>query len=109
MLNATVSELSDALAAKRVSSVELTRAFLARVAQLNGSLNAFITVDEAAALEQAAQADARRARGEAGPLTGVPLAHKDIFCTAGLRTTCGSRMLASYVSPYDAHVVEAFA
>ncbi|HEY5635908.1 MAG TPA: Asp-tRNA(Asn)/Glu-tRNA(Gln) amidotransferase subunit GatA [Burkholderiales bacterium] len=109
MLNATVAELSDALAAGRVSSVELTRAFLGRIAQLNGALNAFITVDEDAALGQASQADARRARGEAGPLTGVPLAHKDIFCTSGLRTTCGSRMLEHYVSPYDAHVVEAFA
>ena len=108
MLNATLRELSDALAARKVSSVELTRLFLARIAQLNGELNAFITVDEARSLEGARQADARLARGEAGPLTGIPVAHKDIFCTKGLRTTCGSRMLANFASPYDARVIENF-
>ena len=65
-------------------------------------------MDEAGALERAAQADARRARGAAAPLTGVPFAYKDIYCTEGLRTTCGSRMLENFVSPYDAHVVEQF-
>jgi aspartyl-tRNA(Asn)/glutamyl-tRNA(Gln) amidotransferase subunit A len=109
LLNATVSELSAALAAKTVSSVELAQAFLARIARLNGRLNAFISVDEARSLSQAREADARRARGEAGPLTGIPIAHKDIFCTRGLPTTCGSRMLAGYVSPYDAAVVERLA
>jgi aspartyl-tRNA(Asn)/glutamyl-tRNA(Gln) amidotransferase subunit A len=109
LLNATAGELSAALERKDVSSVELTRAFLDRVGRLNGTLNAFITVDPERALGEARAADARRARGEAGPLTGVPLAHKDIFCTRGLRTTCGSRMLANFVSPYDAHVVERFA
>ena len=106
MLNATVAELSSALAARRVSSVELARLFLDRIARLNGALNAFITVDEAHTLEHAQRADARRARNEAGPLTGIPIAHKDIFCTKGLRTTCGSRMLENFVSPYDATVVE---
>jgi aspartyl-tRNA(Asn)/glutamyl-tRNA(Gln) amidotransferase subunit A len=111
VLNLSVSELSAALAARQVSSVELTRAFLERIGALK-DLNAFITVDEPGALATARLADERRAgkgsAGEAGPLTGVPLAFKDIYCTKGLRTTCGSRMLADFVSPYDAHVVEQF-
>ena len=107
MLDQSVTELSAALAAKKVSSAELTRAFLGRIGRLK-DLNAFITVDEAGALERAARADARRAGGAGGPLTGVPFAYKDIYCTQGLRTTCGSRMLESFVSPYDAHVVEQF-
>jgi len=113
VLNSTVTELAAALAARKISSVELTRLFLDRIAALNGRLNAFITVDEAQSLAQAAAADARRAgkgtAGAAGPLTGIPIAHKDIFCTRGMRTTCGSRMLAGYASPYDAHVIERFA
>lgn len=106
MLNATLSELTEALEAKKISSVELTGLYLARVSRLNGELNAFITVAEPRALSDAKRADARRAKGEAGPLTGIPIAHKDIFCTKGLRTTCGSKMLADFVSPYDAHVIE---
>jgi aspartyl-tRNA(Asn)/glutamyl-tRNA(Gln) amidotransferase subunit A len=108
VLNSTVTELSGALAAKKVSSVELTRLFLDRITGLNGRLNAFITVDEEHCLAQAAVADERRSRGEAGPLTGIPVAHKDIYCTKGIRTTCGSRMLADFESPYDAHVIERF-
>ena len=107
MLDLSVSDLSAALAGKRVSSVELTRAFLDRIGRLK-DLNAFITVDDAGALERARGADARRARGEGGPLAGIPFAHKDIYCTKGLRTTCGSRMLENFVAPYDAHVVEQF-
>ena len=106
LLNSTLSELAGALEAKKISSVELTRLYLERVSRLNGELNAFITVAEQRALADAKRADERRARGEAGPLTGIPIAHKDIFCTQGLRTTCGSRMLAGFVSPYDAHVIE---
>ncbi|HEY5720639.1 MAG TPA: Asp-tRNA(Asn)/Glu-tRNA(Gln) amidotransferase subunit GatA [Gammaproteobacteria bacterium] len=109
MLNATVAELSAALAGRRVSSVELTQLFLGRIGALNGALNAFITVDETRALEAARRADERRAKGEAGPLTGIPVAHKDIYCTKGLRTTCGSRILENFVSPYDAHVIERMA
>jgi len=109
MLNSTVTGLLAALSERRVSSVELTRLFLGRIASLDSKLNAFITVDEPGALAAARLADERRARGEAGPLEGIPVAHKDIFCTRGLRTTCGSRMLADFVSPYDAHVVERFA
>jgi len=103
-----VTELSTALAAKKVSSVELTRAFLERIGKLNPELNAFITVDQERSLAQARRADERRARGDARPLTGIPLAFKDIYCTKGLRTTCGSKMLESFISPYDAHVVEQF-
>jgi aspartyl-tRNA(Asn)/glutamyl-tRNA(Gln) amidotransferase subunit A len=105
VLNATLTELAAALAARRISSVELTRLFLERIAALNATLNAFITVEEEVSLAQAEAADAGRSRGEAGPLSGIPLAHKDIFCTRALRTTCGSRMLEHYRSPYDAHVV----
>jgi len=102
---ATVAELVRGLAAKRYSSVELTRAYLDRVAAAQPELNAFITVTGEAALAAAARADAARAAGRGGPLTGVPLAHKDIFCTEGVLTTCGSKMLANFVSPYDATVV----
>ena len=108
MLNSTLSELSAALSAGRISSAELTRLHLERIARLDRELNAFISVDETRALAQARTADERRAQGQAGPLTGIPVAHKDIFCTRELRTTCGSRMLENYVSPYDAHVIEQF-
>jgi aspartyl-tRNA(Asn)/glutamyl-tRNA(Gln) amidotransferase subunit A len=106
VINYTVTELSAALAARKVSSVELTRLFLDRIKGLNGQLNAFITLDEKHSLAQALVADERRSRGEAGPLTGIPIAHKDIYCTKGIRTTCGSKMLANFESPYDAHVIE---
>ena len=102
----TVAELSKALRTRTVSSVELARAFLARIEQHQQGLNAFITVLREEALAEAARADARLAAGEEGAVIGVPIAHKDIFCTRGQRTTCGSRMLANFVSPYDATVVE---
>ena len=108
-LIAPITELSAALKAKRMSSVELTQHRLDRIAQLNPTLNAFITVDPERALTAAKAADADIAAGSAGPLTGIPIAHKDILATAGMRTTCGSRMLANYTSPYDAHVVEGLA
>jgi len=108
VLDSTLGELRAALAGRRVSSVELTGLYLARIRALNRATNAFISVDEEISLAQARAADARLARGEAGPLTGIPIAHKDIFCTRALRTTCGSRMLEHYRSPYDAHVVEQF-
>ena len=109
MLNATLLELAAALEAKKVSAVELTRQFLGRIARLNGELNAFITVDEERSLAEARRADERRARGEKGPLLGIPVGFKDIYCTRNQLTTCGSRMLANFKSPYDAHVVERFA
>ena len=108
MLNATLSEMAAALERRTVSSVELTKLFLDRIERLNGALNAFITVDSARALKDAAAADTRRAAGQTGPLLGIPVAHKDIFCTQGMATTCGSKMLAGFVSPYDAHVIGQF-
>jgi aspartyl-tRNA(Asn)/glutamyl-tRNA(Gln) amidotransferase subunit A len=108
VLNATLSELAAALQAKKVSSVELTRLHLERIRRLDKGLNAFITVDEARALADAELADDRRAAGEGGSLLGIPVAHKDIFCTRGMLTTCGSKMLANFTSPYDAHVIERF-
>ena len=106
MIEKTVAELSVALASGDISSVELTQAYLNRIAELNTELNAFITVCDESALDQARAADAARANGEAGALLGIPMAHKDIFCTQGISTTCGSRMLQNFVSPYDATVVE---
>ena len=105
MPHRTVAELSRALHKRELSSVELIRASLERIEQGAG-LNAFITVDPERALAQAETADRRLAAGDAPPLAGIPLAHKDIFCTRGLLTTCGSRMLHNFVSPYDATVVE---
>src|SRR5258706_15260398 len=108
MHNATLKKLSGLLAAKEVSSVEVTRYFLDRIATFGTQLNAFITVDEAKSLAQARAADERIARGEAAPLTGIPIAHKDLFCAAGWRTTCGSKILENFVAPYDAHVIAEF-
>jgi aspartyl-tRNA(Asn)/glutamyl-tRNA(Gln) amidotransferase subunit A len=101
----TIAELSAGLRARRFSSVELTRRLLERIERLNGGLNAFLTVTAEAALEAAARADRELQAGRGGPLTGVPIAHKDIFCTEGIRTSCGSKMLDNFVSPYDATVV----
>ena len=109
MLNSSLAELSAALAGGKLSSVELTQMFLARIARLDRGLNAFITVDEERSIALARRADEARSHGAAGPLNGIPIAHKDIFCTQGMLTTCGSRMLADFVSPYDAHVVERLA
>ena len=106
MFNSTLKQLSALLAQKKLSSAELTQAYLDRVAQLNPGLNAFLTVDAEKSLALARAADALIAAGKAQPLTGIPVAHKDIFCAAGWPTTCGSKMLANFVSPYDAHVVE---
>src|SRR3989442_9429998 len=108
MLNASLKELSTALAQRKISSVELTRLFLGRVEKLNGSLNAFITVDAEKSLAQARAADERIAKGAMQPLTGIPVAHKDIFVTRDWLTTCGSRILSNFVGPYDAHVIERF-
>ncbi|MGE5094889.1 MAG: Asp-tRNA(Asn)/Glu-tRNA(Gln) amidotransferase subunit GatA [Betaproteobacteria bacterium] len=104
----TLAQLSGALRGRKISAVEAAQAYLDRIERYNGRLNAFITVDAPKTLAQAREADARIARGEAGPLTGVPIAHKDLFCARGWLTTCGSKMLSTFVSPYDAHVIEQF-
>jgi len=105
----TVAEIGRGLRARAYSSVEITRHFLARIDQANKSLNAFVTVTPERAIADARRADLLIARGEGGPLTGVPVAHKDIFCTRGILTSCGSRMLSNFVAPYDATVVERLA
>ena len=105
MINASLPELRRALDARQISAVELASLFLDRIDTLNPELNAFITVDREGALAAARAADERIATGTAGALTGIPLAHKDVFCTEGVLTTCGSKMLSNFVSPYDAHVV----
>jgi aspartyl-tRNA(Asn)/glutamyl-tRNA(Gln) amidotransferase subunit A len=108
MHKATLAGLARELAAKKVSSVELTRHYLDRIEAHNGALNAFITVDRDRSLAQAKAADARIAKGEGARLTGIPVAHKDLYCAKGWRTTAGSRILANFVAPYDAHVIEQF-
>jgi aspartyl-tRNA(Asn)/glutamyl-tRNA(Gln) amidotransferase subunit A len=107
MFNKTVAELSALLKAKKASSVELTQGYLDRISKYK-VLNAFISLDPARSLAQAKAADERRAKGQAGPLTGIPIAQKDIFCADGWLTTCGSKMLANFVAPYDATVIEKF-
>src|SRR6202789_2423031 len=105
MHNLFIGELADRLAKRQISSVELTQHFLGRIERLNPALNAMITLPAERARAPAAPADARRAAGERGPLLGIPLIHKDIFCTDGVRTSCGSRMLDNFTAPYDATVV----
>ncbi len=106
MLNKTLKQLAADLAAKQVSAVELATEYLARIDALNPQLNAFITLGREKTLAEAAAADAIRAAGNAGALTGVPLAHKDIFCQQGWKTSCGSKMLDNFIAPYDSNVVE---
>ena len=108
MLNSSLKQLSGLLAARKISSAELTREFLGRIKKLNPLYNAFITVNEEASLLEARAADSRIAQGLAQPLTGIPVAQKDIFCAKGWRTTCGSKILSEFIAPYDAHVVERF-
>ncbi|WP_374564085.1 amidase family protein, partial [Nitrosomonas sp.] len=104
MFNDSLKQLANQLTAKKISSTELTTEFLQRIKQLNSEYNAFITINEEMSLAQARIADKMIAAGEAGPLTGIPIAQKDIFCARGWLTTCGSKMLANFVSPYDAGV-----
>ncbi len=108
MINSSLKQLSVALAARKISSVELTQLYLDRIAQHNPALNAYITVNPEMSLAQAKAADARIAAGQADTLTGIPFAQKDIFCAKGWLTTCGSKMLHNFVSPYDAHVISQF-
>ena len=108
MHNKTMAEISRDLAAGAYSSVEITTELLQRVQQRDAQYNSFITVTAEQALAHARAADARRAAGNAAALTGVPMAHKDIFCTTGVLTTCGSKMLSNFVAPYNATIVENF-
>lgn len=108
MINQSLKSLSQMLAKKEVSSVEMTQTFLARIKQYNPAINAYITVDEDKSIQQAKAADAMIAVGAAQPLTGIPIAQKDIFCAKDWRTTCGSRMLENFIAPYDAHVIQQF-
>jgi aspartyl-tRNA(Asn)/glutamyl-tRNA(Gln) amidotransferase subunit A len=104
MFEQSISTLAQKLRNKDISSVELTRHFLARIAKLDPQLNSFITVSEQRALEQAAAADALLQSGKGTSLTGIPVAHKDLFCTEGTLTTCGSRMLHNFIPPYESTV-----
>ena len=108
MINSSLKNLGAALQAKTISSVELTQEYLNRINQLNPVINAYISLDVAKTLAQAQAADARIAAGKADALTGIPIAQKDIFCAKGWTTTCGSKMLANFVAPYDAYVVSQF-
>jgi aspartyl-tRNA(Asn)/glutamyl-tRNA(Gln) amidotransferase subunit A len=108
MHDLTLAQLAAALQNKTFSSVELTQHFLKRIHEIDPQLNSFITVCDELALAQAKAADETRAQGKAGPLTGVPIAQKDIFCTKGVKTSCGSKMLDNFISPYDATVVHQF-
>ncbi len=108
MHNKTLSELSAALKAGEFSSTELTQRYLSRIAEFDSQINAYITVSEKQALAAARAADVQIAAGTAGPLTGIPLAQKDIFCTQGVKTSCGSKMLDNFISPYNATVIEHF-
>ena len=108
MLNKTLAELAKGLDQGEFSSVELTQAYLDRINKEDSRYNSFITVTDELALRQAADADAMRAAGQASAMTGLPLAHKDIFCTQGVRTSAGSKMLDNFVSPYDATIIRKF-
>ncbi|EGV34040.1 Glutamyl-tRNA(Gln) amidotransferase subunit A [Thiorhodococcus drewsii AZ1] len=109
MQNKSIAQLAADLRLRTYSSVELTKHYLERIARLDPRLNSFVTVAADSALVAAERADQMLKSGEAGPLTGIPIAHKDIFCTQGIKTSCGSRMLDNFVAPYDATVVEKLA
>ncbi|MFA5371398.1 MAG: Asp-tRNA(Asn)/Glu-tRNA(Gln) amidotransferase subunit GatA [Sideroxydans sp.] len=108
MFESSLKQIGDALRAKQISSVELTQSYLERIARLNPALNTFITLNPELSLAQARAADQRLAADDASALTGIPIAQKDIFCAKGWLTTCGSKMLHNFISPYDAHVISQF-
>lgn len=104
----TIAQLAKGLRDKSFSSVELTQHYIDRIKQLDGQYNSYITLTETEALAQAAEADRRLAEGDSSLLCGIPIAHKDIFCTNGVKTSCGSKMLDNFIPPYDATVVDNF-
>ena len=104
MIDQSIASLAQQLRDKKVSSVELTQDYLARIKQYDGQLNSYITVTEEIALAQAEAADKQLSQGSASPLMGLPIAHKDLFCTDGILTTCGSKMLHNFVPPYESTV-----
>lgn len=108
MHNKSIKELSQGLVSGEFSSEELTRVFLDRVEKYETDLNALVTLTADEAMEEARVADQLRQKGEAGSLTGIPMMHKDIFCTEGVKTSCGSKMLDNFIAPYDATVVSKF-
>jgi len=108
MINSTVKQIQQGLIQKKFSSVEITQQYLDRMHAQNSAINCFITITDELALQQAKAADSVIARGEIQALTGVPLAHKDIYCTDGVKTSCASKMLDNFIAPYDATVIEKF-
>ena len=108
MHNMSIAQLQEGLRSKTFSSRELTQHFLSRISTLNPKLNALITVAEESALKEADMADIFIQNGSARELCGIPILHKDIFCTEGILTTCGSQMLSNFVPPYSATVVKNF-
>src|SRR5690606_13194978 len=98
----TIAALAQALKQREISSVELTQLVLDRCTTINQQLNCFVSITPEHALKQAQLADEKINQGEAGPLTGIPVAQKDIFCTNGIKTSCGSKMLDNFIAPYDA-------
>jgi len=105
MHNLTIKQMSEKLQAGEITSVQLTQHYLDRISKFDPELNAFVTVTPELAMAMAEDADKKIAAGEAELLTGIPVAHKDIFCTDGVKTSCSSKMLDNFIAPYDAHVV----
>ncbi|MFT4607194.1 MAG: aspartyl-tRNA(Asn)/glutamyl-tRNA(Gln) amidotransferase subunit A [Gammaproteobacteria bacterium] len=107
-MTTTIKQLQQGLAEKQFSSVEITQDYLNKINQQNAQINCFISVTDELALQQAADADTVLANGTGSVLTGIPIAHKDIFCTDGVKTSCGSKMLDNFIAPYNATVIEKF-
>ena len=108
MYQLTLKQLSDKLQSSEISSQELSAYFLKRIQEKNAAINAFVTIDEEKTIEQAKVADQLLSKGGSHALTGIPIAQKDIFCASGWKTTCASKMLDNFISPYDAKVIENF-
>ncbi|MCZ6488474.1 MAG: amidase, partial [Gammaproteobacteria bacterium] len=107
-MSRSITQIQQGLADGQFSSVEITQEYLTKIGSFNDTINCFITITDELALQQAQAADAIIAAGKARPLTGVPIAHKDIFCTDGVKTSCASKILDNFIAPYDATVIEKF-